>query len=87
MQSILVVDALQYTSTYALTETGACPISATAETETAYHTLVPGSALGHILNTTFCNPAMRRGVLDHPVHASRDGLTPLGFVQSTDAAS
>lgn len=64
---------LQYTSTFALTETGTCPLSSTAQTETAYHTFVPGSGLGQLVNRTFCSP-LRRGFLDHPIHADRTGL-------------
>lgn len=72
------VDGL-YTSVYALTETSACPISPTAQTEKAYHTLVPGSGLGELTSRSYCSP-LRRGIVEHQVHQDRTGLSPLGFV-------
>lgn len=84
------VDGL-YTSIYALNETDACPISPTARTETAYHTFVPGSGLGSLLNGTYCSP-LRRGVATHQVYEDRTGLlgedrtplSPLGFTRSSE---
>ena len=73
---------LQYTSVFALTEGESCPISAAAQTEIAYHTCVPGSGLGRLLNGTYCNP-LRRGVAEHQVYPDRTGLQPDGFVLSS----
>ena len=58
--------SVQYTSVFAITESEACPISPTAQTESVFHTMVPGSTLGALLNGTFCSQT-RRGVLEHPI--------------------
>ncbi|KAL0030290.1 hypothetical protein WJX77_007668 [Trebouxia sp. C0004] len=59
------VDGL-FTSIFALTDGEVCPLGPNAETETIYHTMVPGSTLGALLNATFCS-SLRRGVLEHPI--------------------
>ena len=56
---------MQFTSIFAVTEV--CPLEANATTFTIYHTMVPGSTLGGMLNKPYCSQ-LRRGVLDHPIY-------------------